>query len=27
VNPERAGRRSGYLRRQTRFDEAGGVRH
>jgi hypothetical protein len=27
VNPERAGRRSGYLRRQARFDEAGRVRH
>jgi len=27
VDPQRAGRRSGHLRRQTRFDEAGGTPH
>ena len=27
VNPQRAGRRSGHLRRQARFDEAGGMAH
>jgi hypothetical protein len=27
VNPQRAGRRSGHLRRQARFDEAGGTPH
>jgi hypothetical protein len=27
VNPERAGRRSGHLRRLARFDEAGGTPH
>ena len=27
VDPERAGRRSGHLRRQAWFDEAGGMAH